>query len=168
MTDNTFDDKNTLDDKKTPPTKTSVSDQAKANEPKTDNANKSASTTSSATNALASKNKANSSATSKTAPKPEAAMKKVDIAIAGVNYSVFCPANEESELREAVYYINDFTVNIKREAPNLKQENLLVLACLNLYEKIHANNKMDVTRKQDSDQTEALLNKVIADAQSIL
>ncbi|WLP94063.1 cell division protein ZapA [Psychrobacter sp. M13] len=167
MTDNTF------DDKKMPPTKIVASDQTKANEPKTDNANKSASTTSSATDASASAskstaNKANSSATSKTAAKPEAAMKKVDIAIAGVNYSVFCPVNEESELREAVYYINDFTVNIKRESPNLKQENLLVLACLNLYEKIHANNKMDVTRKQDSDQTEALLNKVIADAQSIL
>ena len=164
---------NTLDDKSKQQLITKTLDQSKANEPKTDNTNKSQSTISSSTDIItvASKNaanKANSNTTSKTAPKPEAAIKKVDIAIAGVNYSVFCPANEESELREAVYYINDFTVNIKREAPNLKQENLLVLACLNLYEKIHANNKMDATRKQDSDQTESLLNKVIADAQSIL
>lgn len=164
---------NTLDDKSKQQLTTKTLDQDKANDSKTDNANKSQSTIGSATdaNALASKNaanKANSNATSKIATKPEAAIKKVDIAIAGVNYSVFCPANEESELREAVYYINDFTVNIKRQAPNLKQENLLVLACLNLYEKIHANNEMDATRKQDSDQTEALLNKVIADAQSIL
>lgn len=105
---------------------------------------------------------------SKTAPEPEATMKKVTISIAGINYSVFCPVNEESELREAVYHINDFTMNIKREAPHLKQENLLVLACLNLHEKIHANNKLASKHQQDSDQTEALLNKVIADAQSIL
>ena len=161
MTDNTLDDKSK-------PLLTTTLDQAKTSEPKTEVADKSQSTLSLATDALANKSASNNKAPSKPAPKPEAAMKKVDINIAGVNYSVFCPADEESELREAVYYINDFTVNIKREAPNLKQENLLVLACLNLYEKIHANNKMDVTRKQDSDQTEALLHKVIADAQSIL
>ncbi|MDN5566421.1 MAG: hypothetical protein L0G25_06420, partial [Psychrobacter sp.] len=72
---------NTLDDKSKQQLTTKTLDQAKANEPKTDNANKAG-------------NKANSNATSKTAPKPEAAIKKVDIAIAGVNYSVFCPANE--------------------------------------------------------------------------
>lgn len=160
---------NTLDDQSKQPLATKTLDQAKTNEPKTEDANKSQSTLSLATdsNTLADKSASNNK-TTKIAAKTEAVMKKVNIVIAGANYSVFCPADEESELREAVHYINDFTVNIKREAPNLKQENLLVLACLNLYEKIHANNKMDATRQQDSDQTEALLNKVIADAQSIL
>lgn len=151
---------NKIDAKSKPLAKTEPVDQSATNDNKTDKA--AVDETPLTSNASATK------VPSKTTPEPEATMKKVTISIAGINYSVFCPVNEESELREAVYYINDFTVNIKREAPHLKQENLLVLACLNLYEKIHANNKLATKHQQDSDQTEVLLNKVIADAQSIL
>lgn len=101
-----------------------------------------------------------------TAPEPQ--MKKVDIVIAGVTYQIYCPADEEAELRSAVYYINDFLLNIKRDAPNLSQENLLVLCCLNLYEKIHAHKKTDDETAQASKQAEALLSKIMKDAQSIL
>lgn len=99
---------------------------------------------------------------------PEPQTKMVNIAIANVNYSVFCPVDEEYELRSAVHYINDFALAIKKDAPNLSQEDLLVLSCLNLYEKINDNKKAEVEREQQDNQAEALLNKVIKDAQSIL
>lgn len=101
-----------------------------------------------------------------TASKPQ--MKKVDIVIAGVTYQIYCPVDEEAELRSAVYYVNNFLLDIKKDAPSLSQENLLVLCCLNLYEKIHANEKTAATNKQQSKQTEDLLSKIMQDAKSIL
>ncbi|WP_367111444.1 cell division protein ZapA [uncultured Psychrobacter sp.] len=103
---------------------------------------------------------------SATASKPQ--MKKVDIVIAGVTYQIYCPVDEEAELRSAVYYINNFLLDIKKDAPGLSQENLLVLCCLNLYEKIHTNDKTNATNKQQSKQAEELLNKIMKDAKSIL
>ena len=98
----------------------------------------------------------------------EPQMKMVNIVIADSTYGIFCPVHEEEDLRSAVHYINSFALDIKKSAPKLSQENLLVLSCLNLYEKIHDNNKLETDRKQQEGQTEALLNKVIKDAQSIL
>lgn len=99
-------------------------------------------------------------------PKPQ--MKKVDIFIAGVTYQIYCPINEEEELRSAVYYLNNFVLDIKKSAPNLPQENLLVLCCLNLYEKIHTQTKTDEIHRQKTEQSVALLNKILQDAQSIV
>ena len=62
---------------------------------------------------------------------PEPQMKKVDIVIAGNTYQIYCPINEEEALRSAVYVINNAVLDIKAQAPNLSQENLLVL-CLSL------------------------------------
>lgn len=98
----------------------------------------------------------------------EPQIRKVDIAIAGVTYPIFCPAHEEEELQTAVYHINEFAMGLKKDAPRLSQENLLVLCCLNLYEKIHHNQKQDNERVQQDQQTTALLNKIMKDAQSIL
>lgn len=102
----------------------------------------------------------------KVAAKPE--MKKVDIVIAGVTYQIYCPVDEEAELRSAVYYINNFMLDIKKSAPNLNQENLLVLCCLNLYDKIHSNNKAREANQQKNKHAEALLSKIMQDAKSIL
>lgn len=100
------------------------------------------------------------------APQPQ--IKKVDIAIAGVSYPIYCPVHEQEELYAAVSYINDYALNLKRDAPSLSQESLLVLCCLNLYEKIHVNQRSDEDRLQQDKQSEALLNKVMKDAHSIL
>ena len=99
---------------------------------------------------------------------PEPQIKKVDIAIAGVTYPIYCPVHEQEELRSAVSYINNYAMDLRQEAPSLSQENLLVLCCLNLYEKIHANQRNDEDRVQKDKQSEALLNKIMKDAQSIL
>ena len=99
---------------------------------------------------------------------PEPQIKKVDISIAGVTYPIYCPVHEQEELRSAVFYINDYAQELRKDAPSLSQENLLVLCCLNLYEKIHANQRDDEDRLQESSRSDALLNKILNDAQSIL
>lgn len=104
--------------------------------------------------------------TKKTDPEPQ--MKKVDIVIAGITYQIYCPVHEEAELRSAVYYINNFLLDIKKNAPSLSQENLLVLCCLNLYEKIHSNAKAAEDAAQASKQAKMLLSKIMKDAQSVL
>ena len=99
---------------------------------------------------------------------PESQVKKVDIVIAGVTYPIYCPIHEQEELLSAVSYINNYALDLRREAPSLSQESLLVLCCLNLYEKIHANQRSEEDRLQQDKQSEALLNKIMKDAQSIL
>ncbi|WAI87020.1 hypothetical protein SC65A3_00471 [Psychrobacter sp. SC65A.3] len=109
-----------------------------------------------------------SSPTAKVNSAPEPQIKKVDIAIAGITYPIYCPVHEQEELRSAVSYINDFALNLKRDAPSLSQESLLVLCCLNLYEKIQTHERGEEDRGQQDKQSMALLNKVIQDAHSIL
>ena len=99
---------------------------------------------------------------------PESQVKKVDIVIAGVTYPIYCPIHEQEELLSAVSYINNYALDLRREAPSLSQESLLVLCCLNLYEKIHANQRSEEDRLQQDKQSETLLNKIMKDAQSIL
>ena len=107
-------------------------------------------------------------ANTKTTNTPEPQIKKVDIAIAGVTYPIFCPVHEQEELLSAVSYINNYALDLKRDAPSLSQESILVLCCLNLYEKIHANQRSDEDRLQKDKQSQALLNKIMKDAHSIL
>ena len=95
-------------------------------------------------------------------------MKKVNIVIAGKNYPINCPANEEEELRAAVFYINNFIHGIQQDAPHLNQENLLVLCCLNLYEQINAQKQSNKDQHQINQDADALLNKILKDAQSIV
>lgn len=108
----------------------------------------------------------NSAAKPESAPEPQ--IKKVDVAIAGVTYPIFCPVHEQEELRAAVSYINDFALKLRRDAPSLSQENLLVLTCLNLYEKIQTHERNEEDRLQQNKQSEALLKKIMKDAHSIL
>lgn len=120
----------------------------------------------------ANSNKTNNSTVNSSAAKPistpEPQIKKVNVAIAGVTYPIYCPVHEQEELHSAVSYINNYALDLKRDAPSLSQESLLVLCCLNLYEKIHANQRNEEDRLQQSKQSEALINKIMKDAHSIL
>ena len=120
----------------------------------------------------ANSNKTNNGTVNSSAAKPvstpEPQIKKVDVAIAGVTYPIYCPVHEQEELHSAVSYINNYALDLKRDAPSLSQESLLVLCCLNLYEKIHANQRNEEDRLQQSKQSEALINKIMKDAHSIL
>ena len=123
-------------------------------------------------NSNANSNKTNNSTVNSSAAKPvstpEPQIKKVDVAIAGVTYPIYCPVHEQEELHSAVSYINNYALDLKRDAPSLSQESLLVLCCLNLYEKIHTNQRNEEDRLQQSKQSEALINKIMKDAHSIL
>lgn len=99
-------------------------------------------------------------------PIQKAPIKMVDILIAGVTYDIYCSVDEEEELRSAASHINTSALNIRKEAPNLSQEKLLLLCCLNLYEKNHSSTA--TTDSNLSKQTSALLKKIIEDAQTIL
>lgn len=98
----------------------------------------------------------------------EPQIKKVDIAIAGITYPIYCPVHEQEELLSAVSYINNYALDLRKDAPSLSQESLLVLCCLNLYEKIHANQRNDEDRQQQDKKSDVLLNKIMKDAQSLL
>ena len=135
------------------------------------NANSASTNSASANSASANSSTVNSSAArpaAKPTSTPEPQIKKVDVAIAGVTYPIYCPVHEQEELHSAVSYINNYALDLKRDAPSLSQESLLVLCCLNLYEKIHANQRSEEDRLQQSKQSEALLNKIMKDAHSIL
>ena len=127
-----------------------------------------ASSVQSTSNQTSQANKMTKSAELQTKKIPEPQIKKVDIAIAGVTYPIFCPVHEQEELLSAVSYINNYALDLKRDAPSLSQESILVLCCLNLYEKIHANQRSEEDRLQKDKQSEALLNKIMKDAHSIL
>lgn len=135
------------------------------------NANSASANSASANSTNTNSSTVNSSAArpaAKAASAPEPQIKKVDVAIAGVTYPIYCPVHEQEELHSAVSYINNYALDLKRDAPSLSQESLLVLCCLNLYEKIHANQRSEEDRLQQSKQSEALLNKIMKDAHSIL
>ena len=140
------------------------------------NTNSNNANSASANSASANSTTTNSSTVNSSAPRPaakptsapEPQIKKVDVAIAGVTYPIYCPVHEQEELHSAVSYINNYALDLKRDAPSLSQESLLVLCCLNLYEKIHANQRSEEDRLQQSKQSEALLNKIMKDAHSIL
>ncbi|WP_298871224.1 cell division protein ZapA [uncultured Psychrobacter sp.] len=135
------------------------------------NANSASANSASANSTNTNNSTVNSSAArpaAKAASAPEPQIKKVDVAIAGVTYPIYCPVHEQEELHSAVSYINNYALDLKRDAPSLSQESLLVLCCLNLYEKIHANQRSEEDRLQQSKQSEALLNKIMKDAHSIL
>lgn len=94
--------------------------------------------------------------------------KKVDIVIAGNTYSINCPENEEDSLQKAASFIHNQIRDIRQEAPNLTHENLLVLCCLNLYEKIHQQEVIDNAQRLENERVQTLIDKISADAKSIL
>ena len=163
----TDDRANPVDSQKTMPNNSNT-DSSNTN---SNNANSASANSASANSTTTNNSTVNSSAArpaAKAASAPEPQIKKVDVAIAGVTYPIYCPVHEQEELHSAVSYINNYALDLKRDAPSLSQESLLVLCCLNLYEKIHANQRSEEDRLQQSKQSEALLNKIMKDAHSIL
>ncbi len=168
----TDDRANPVDSQKTMPNNSNTdSSNTNSNNANSNNANSASANSTNTNSTNTDSSTVNSSAArpaAKAASAPEPQIKKVDVAIAGVTYPIYCPVHEQEELHSAVSYINNYALDLKRDAPSLSQESLLVLCCLNLYEKIHANQRSEEDRLQQSKQSEALLNKIMKDAHSIL
>ena len=73
-------------------------------------------------------------------------IKKVDILINGRSYTINCPESEEPALQRAASYINQFMQEVRRQAPQLPQEQLLVLCALTLFEKSETYNAIKKTK----------------------
>lgn len=107
-------------------------------------------------------------AASKTAQPKNLTMKNVPIVIAGHTYSIHCPSDEEAELHAASDFINEFISSIRKQAPQLSHENLLVLCCLNLYEQLQQHRQQEDTHSKENAQAQALLDKILQDAKALL
>ena len=163
----TDDRANPVDSQKTMPNNSNTdSSNTNSNNANSNNANSASANSTNTDSSTVNSSAARPAAKAASAPEPQ--IKKVDVAIAGVTYPIYCPVHEQEELHSAVSYINNYALDLKRDAPSLSQESLLVLCCLNLYEKIHANQRSEEDRLQQSKQSEALLNKIMKDAHSIL
>ncbi len=92
----------------------------------------------------------------------------VPITISGATYSVNCPVNEQDELEKAVLYINHFIRSVRKSAPTLSYENLLVLCCLNMYEEMRQQRNAQENIRENDKQMKALIDKITRDARSIL
>lgn len=91
-------------------------------------------------------------------------IKKIDIFVNGRSYTINCPASEEAGLQRSANYINQFVQDIRKHAPQLSQEELLVLCALNLYEKAEALQQhldKEITAKN-------LIQSMIEDTQTLL
>lgn len=98
--------------------------------------------------------------------KPE--FKLVDVVISGVTYPIQCPADEVQSLQKASDFINQFISDIRKQAPTLNHENLLVLCCLNLYEQIDSQQLQQKHHQLENERMQVLINKISQDANSIL
>ncbi|MFW2178371.1 MULTISPECIES: cell division protein ZapA [unclassified Moraxella] len=87
-------------------------------------------------------------------------MSKVDIFINGRSYTINCPSNEEPALQRASNYIQNFVQDMRRHAPQLPQEELLVLCALTLYEKSEQLEALQAQTQEASDKVNTMLQRV--------
>lgn len=91
----------------------------------------------------------------------------VDISILDKNYTINCPVGEEHELFSASDFINNFIEDLRAQAPQLPHENLLVLCCLNLYEKLQQSQNSAAANEQSIEQANQLIEQMIHDMQLV-
>lgn len=87
-------------------------------------------------------------------------IKKVDILINGRSYTINCPESEEPALQRAASYINQFMQDVRRQAPQLPQEELLVLCALTLFEKSESLQQYQQTESDAQAMVHTMLEDV--------
>ena len=90
-------------------------------------------------------------------------VKKIDIFINGHSYTINCPSDEQLALERASSNINNFIQEIRKHAPHLPQEELLVLCALNLYEKSEQLQQL----QQKNAEAEELIAGMIHQVESL-
>lgn len=90
-------------------------------------------------------------------------IKKVDIFINGRTYTINCPVEEQPALERAASYINNFIQDVRKQAPQLPQEELLVLCALTLYEK---SEQLALHQSRD-EEARTLVAQILANADTI-
>lgn len=90
--------------------------------------------------------------------------KTVNIQIIGQNYPVQCAADEVSTLETAAAHINAVMHDIRRQAPSLEREKLMVLASLTICKDLFEAQK----NEQDARQSTVLLQKMVLEVKQML
>ncbi|WP_019672252.1 cell division protein ZapA [Psychrobacter lutiphocae] len=100
---------------------------------------------------------------------PESAYTTVSIDILGRSYNINCPVGEEDELVLATKDINTFLNDLREKMPHIGYENLLVLCCLNLFNRLQQKDKdanaHASANHATAEQAQQLIDKMIADMQ---
>lgn len=96
--------------------------------------------------------------------------KPVHISIAGTPHRIICPTDAIKSLEKNAEQLNEKIRNIRREitGKNPNNEELLVLACLELYDQIQALTDEVAAYKEQENQAISLINKINKEAYSIL
>lgn len=96
--------------------------------------------------------------------------KPVHISIAGTPHRIICPTEDVKSLEHNAEKLNEKLREIRRsisgKSPN--NEELLVLACLELYDQIQALTEEIHSNQQKNRQASTLIEKINKDAQSVL
>lgn len=94
----------------------------------------------------------------------------VDISIAGTPHRISCPSSEVATLNRISDEMNDALRDIRRAAQgkNLNNEALLVLHCLDLYDRIATLQEKLDTLSQNHQSASALIDKIIKDTQAVI
>lgn len=90
--------------------------------------------------------------------------KNITVQIIGQSYSINCAEEEASTLEAAAAHINTIMHEIRRDAPTLEREKLLVLACLTLSKDLFVAQK----NEQDARQSMRLLEKMVLEVKQML
>ena len=81
-------------------------------------------------------------------------MANVEISILGQQYKIACPDGKEETLQETVVQFNNILKEIKNNSRTLRNEQLVVMAALNVCHELHTEKS---TNKK---QTEKLNNRI--------
>lgn len=105
-----------------------------------------------------------------TEPAQKPTLQTVNINIAGTTHRITCPSNEVANLEKSAEYLNkkilDLRQAIKSRNPN--NEDLLVLICLEMHDKLSELQHQQSLGEQMRQQEQALLDNILQEAQSIL
>lgn len=88
----------------------------------------------------------------------------IDVQILGRNYAVSCPKEEVETLQAAANHVNFLMHDLRKQAPNLDHEKMLVLTCLNLCSELFVAQK----NEQEVKQSTRLLEKMIMETRQYL
>lgn len=89
---------------------------------------------------------------------------KVDIQILGRNYSIHCAPEEVETLQTAASHVNYQMHDMRKQAPSLEHDKLLVLTALNLCNELFEAQK----NEQDAKQSARLLEKLMIETKQML
>ena len=87
----------------------------------------------------------------------------VSVQLLGKSYDVGCKPEDQQSLKQAGLKINQMMLDIKKTAPNLSQEKLLVLSALTLCTQLGDNEK----NSEETYKSARLLEKMIVETRHL-